>query len=209
MLIRSRRIINIDTPLRIYTKFRFTICLFAVLLLSFKPQAKIFTDLQEALKTPNNVAILKLNGCYTISNGQELESITLLKNLQSLEISECSTVKALPECITSLTHLKKLTFSWNGGSGEAINWSQEYSKISKLKQLEILVLGPYNNLGDLSPKVCELASLKILDLKMTETTSLPINIIELKNLEEMDLSMTILLKQVSVKTILAKAYATK
>lgn len=172
-------------------KFRYAIYCFSILILGFKLQEKeVFTNLQEALKTPNTVGTLKLNGCEAFSNSGELEKIKVFKNLKSLEISECSAIKEIPNNITCLPRLKKLAFYWNGGSGSEINWNQEFEKISKLKKLEILILGPYNQIEELSPKICKLKSLRILNLTMTQTTGLPDEIVNLINLEELDLSMT-------------------
>ncbi|MGB3947588.1 MAG: hypothetical protein WBM13_06370 [Bacteroidia bacterium] len=172
-------------------KFKYSICLFSVLALSFKLQDKeVFTNFQTALKSPSSVTNLKLNGCDNIGNIEELEKIKLFKNLSSLEISECPTIKKLPDNLIYLSQLKRLGFYWNGGSGSEINWVQEFNKISKLKKLEILVLGPHNEIGELPSEICHLKSLKILNLTMTQTSTLPKEIINLSNLEELNLSMT-------------------
>src|ERR1035437_8656984 len=96
-------------------RFIYIICLFSFLITGFKPQEnKAFTNFQEALKSPNAVSVLKLNGCEGISS-EELEKIKAFKNLKSLEISECSTIKKIPDNITCLQQLKRLAFYWNGG----------------------------------------------------------------------------------------------
>lgn len=76
-----------------------------------------------------------------LNDVEELEKIRVFKNIESLEISECRIITRIPNNITHLSKLKKLTFNWNGGSDSAINWSHEIDKICGLKNLEILILG--------------------------------------------------------------------
>lgn len=119
-----------------------------------------------------------------------MELVKKFRNLEIFELSECPDVIKIPENIVYLSKLKQFTFCWNGGTDTSINWIYELDKISKLKNLEILKLGPYNQIGHLSGKIGKLKCLKILNLSLTQTQSLPKEVGNLINLEELDLSMT-------------------
>ena len=153
-------------------------------------EPKVYKSLCEALKEPNKVYHLKLNTWESMQNCN-LEEIKNLINLEILEISECPNIKSLPNEIAYLKSLKKVSFYWNGtGQQGEIDWNKEFKKLSQVDSLEYLKLGPYNVIEHLSPEIKGLKNLKVLDLRMTTTLSLPKEIGGLTRLEILDLSMT-------------------
>ena len=145
-------------------------------------------SLDRILKEHPNTKYLHISSAEL--SQRDLNKITQFEFLEVFEISESSGIKSLPADLFKLKKLKSLAFFWNGGVENAINWEVEAEKISKVKSLTTLNLGPYNDFDTLPVQLTRLTNLVNLDLNMTDLMMLPDEIINLENLETIKLSMT-------------------
>ena len=84
-----------------------------------------YSDLSLATRETHSVTHLKLNTCQSIEEG-DIDKTGTMYNLESLEISECSKIRHLPNSIKNLKKLKKIVFNWNGT--RQTDWKDEFIK---------------------------------------------------------------------------------
>ena len=150
----------------------------------------VYSDINEALKNPDNVKELRINSNNGIFYLRDFEQIGQFKNLEVLEISECRLI-GFPNSISELKKLRVFRFKWNYGIGqEKINWEKEIKKLCCLKKLEILDLSYYNLIEKLPSEIKCLKNLKILNLWTATIFELPKEIGELTNLELLNIGQT-------------------
>ena len=134
-----------------------------------------YTNLQEALKNPDDVIKLVLRK-------QHLKSFPLdilkFKNLQYLDISK-NTIKELPDSIGLLTNLQYFACSKTGL--ETVN-----KYIGKLVNLTYLNFNQ-NDLISLPPQIGNLEKLRIFDLWSNNLDDFPATLTKLTSLNVLDL----------------------
>ena len=134
-----------------------------------------FTDLNEALKEPENVVKLTLRK----KNYKEFpKQIYAFKNLQYLDLSKNS-IKQLPDSIIKLTNLQYLIVSRNGL--EALP-----NTIGKLKNLRFLNVNQ-NEIARIPYSFGELENLEAIDMWSNNLEYYPETLKNLKNLKSFDL----------------------
>lgn len=135
----------------------------------------IFTSLEEALKTPQEVKYLSLRH-------QQLRKIPdevfLLKNLEILDLSK-NKLQELPPQIAELTALQQLDVS----SNKLTTLPHELGGCNRLTK----ILASRNNISMLPPSIGELHHLQILDLWQNEIDTFPWEIQKLQELKIVDL----------------------
>jgi Leucine-rich repeat (LRR) protein len=134
-----------------------------------------YTDLDEALKDPDNVIKLTLRKKKYKSFPRQLYRF---KNLQYLDLSKNS-IKELPDSIIMFKNLQYLIVSKTGL--EALP-----NTIGKLKNLKYLNVNQ-NEIGRLPYSFGELENLEVADLWSNNLDYYPETLKELKNLKIMDL----------------------
>lgn len=118
----------------------------------------------------------------------DLATIKSLKRLKTLNITECWDITELPQGLNKLRYLEHISFFWNGGGNNNINWDNEFKKIYKCHKLRFLILGPYNEFKTLPKGIKKLKNLELLNLSMTDLIALPDDINQLQNLRELNLA---------------------
>ena len=169
-------------------KFYLTIYLIIFGACSFgQANDSVYKDLNEALKNPLLVKELIINS----QKVDDFEVIGQFKNLEILEISECS-ILGFPNSISELVNLKVLRFNWNGfrGKNDNVSWKYEIKKICNLNKLEVLDLSYYNTIIKVPSNISCLKNLKELNLSTSIVFKLPNNIYKLKNLEILNIGQT-------------------
>jgi Leucine-rich repeat (LRR) protein len=136
----------------------------------------IYTDLSQALKSPNNVYRLHLP---PHKNASQIDSFPMdifkLKNLKELKLHSCRFTK-LPSEIGQLKNLQHLDLSNN-------YLSELPSEIGNLENLETLLLNDNFELTSLPKEMGNLHNLKHLDFSLCWTNHFPLVICELESLE--------------------------
>lgn len=157
-----------------------------------------YTDMKQALKSPDKVKSLFLN--YDKSQGYE--GIEQLRSLEQISLRGFSK-KQLPSGIGTLKELKNLSISRSGAASlpdwlyeltqlEALSFSsaklkQIPSKLSQLKQLKYLNLS-HNQIRLINNKVLPAwQKLEVLNLAYNQLEYLPNNIKRLQNLRHLDI----------------------
>ena len=141
---------------------------------------KNFTNLEEALKNPNEVFRLDLSN--QLLNNTQLEALTKFKNLRFLSLKN-DHLKEVPKSISELTNLRVLDLSGN-------DFKFLPTEIKKLKKLEEIYLNNEPN-ADINQEVSllsKLPNLKILHLENDGLGIIPKSINSLKNLEKLYLN---------------------
>ena len=142
-----------------------------------------YTDLQEALKDPDNVVKLELRK-------KKLKGFPMqvlhLKNLQYLDLSG-NKITELPDSIVTLKYLQYLIVSRTGLESLPKN-------IGEMKRLKHLNVNQ-NELGMLPYSFGELESLEVADLWSNNLDYFPESMRKLKNLQWMDLRNILIPKE--------------
>ena len=148
---------------------------------------KRYYDIKEALKNPDSVKILVLQG----QNIKELpKSITKFKNLEELYLGyiqgigyiETNNFSEFPKEIFELKKLKILQLNNN----QITEIPEEIKKLESLQTLELFG----NPIKKFPVSLYELPKLEYLDLGNTEIRVYPEDIYKLKNLKVLDLSFS-------------------
>jgi Leucine-rich repeat (LRR) protein len=134
-----------------------------------------YTDLDEALKNPDNVVKLTLRKKKYKSFPPE---IFKLKNLQYLDLSK-NVIKELPDSIVNMTALQYLIVSKTGLERLPVNFG-------KMKSLRYLNLNQ-NEIERLPYSFGELENLEYADLWSNNLEYFPESMKDLKKLRKMDL----------------------
>jgi Leucine-rich repeat (LRR) protein len=150
-----------------------------------------FTELSEALKTPDNVIKLTLRKKFP-------REIYKFKNLQYLDLSKNS-IKEIPDSIVVFKDLQCLIASKNG-------LERLPNNIGKLNKLKLINVNQ-NNLTRLPYSFGELESLEYADLWSNNLEEFPETLKHLKNLKYMDLRNILIPKLNQQKLQLVKAYS--
>ena len=111
-----------------------------------------------------------------------LEIISGFRMLEHLDLTRSEKISELPECISKLTTLKILNFTYMGLT-ELPEW------IGNLTELEELILR-HNRITELPDSISNLIQLKGLSLNHTDLIKLPEDIGNLENLEWLDIHGT-------------------
>jgi hypothetical protein len=140
-----------------------------------KPRTEIVDDLDEALKAPANVRVLKYwyHGKFTKLDG---ERIAQLVNLEELYLTSMG-LKALPECVPTLQRLTALHLDFN-----------QITRLTGLSSLPQLRLVSLRGNGNLTPgmvrELSALPSLRQLWIGNCGLTEVPSDFQRLQALEE-------------------------
>lgn len=138
--------------------------------------ARVYKSLEEALKSPEDVFILRLK----VKKGEIPKEVFDLPYLHVLELKK-GKINTLPEDFVKLEHLLSLDLS--------ANELGHFPKVLyEIPGLEILRLGK-NPITRLPEDIVGMESLKLLDLWSTQVNRLPVVIEEMQNLREVDLRM--------------------
>ncbi|MES2708585.1 MAG: leucine-rich repeat domain-containing protein [Verrucomicrobiota bacterium] len=160
-------------------------------------QARLFTDLEDALRCPDEVLRL-----YLQSPDSSLVRLVELRNLQELNIS-CTDITAIlpmiggwprlqslalqacdlqgfPGEIAALPHLRKLTL----GNNRLTAWPEELFRLEKLEHLDL----SQNKLSEIPPGINKLTKLKVLSLDYNRLESIPSELGQLPLLEYLHLN---------------------
>nr|GMD28029.1 putative disease resistance protein RGA3 [Ipomoea batatas] len=117
----------------------------------------------------------------TWSKVEELpDSICLLDNLQTLDLSRCGYLSRLPEGIGNLHHLGKIDLSWS-------KVEELPDSICSLDNLQTLYLRECHSLSRLPERIGNLHHLRKIYLTWSKVEELPDSICSLDNLEILDL----------------------
>ncbi len=135
---------------------------------------KVYTSMEEALKSPDSVYILVLDRKELTEVPSEIRKF---KHLKSLSLFR-NKIKRLPEFLPTLG-LTSLDVNDNGLEGVP-------EVIYRCTTLEELDMGS-NGIQQISIDICKLKKLKKLELRMNKLIVLPAEISELKYLEEIEL----------------------
>ena len=156
--------------------------------------AKEFTNLDSALKTPDEVIRLVLRKNKLKEIPKEIFQFT---NLQYLDLSK-NKIKEIPEDIGKLQNLQKLILSRN-------NIEVLPKEIGMLKNLTELNVNQ-NDLISIPSQIASLENLVYLDLWSNNLSGLPDEIGNLKKLRELDLRVILLddSEQERIKELLPK-----
>lgn len=138
--------------------------------------ARVYKSLDEALKSPEDVFILRLK----VKKGEIPKEIFDLPYLHVLELKK-GKINTLPEDFVKLEHLLSLDLSAN-------DLGHFPKVLYEIPGLEILRLGK-NPISRLPEDIVRMESLKLLDLWSTQVDRLPVVIEEMQNLREVDLRM--------------------
>ncbi len=152
------------------------------------------------------IVFLDLSFNPLINNSHTFETISQITSVRTL-ILDGMQIISLPENILHLENLKTLSLNYNN----TINQDSMFCLLSNMKSLDSLSL-EFCNIKSISPKIaliqkikglslkgndikdiselCNLTSLKKLNLSETKLKKLPPIIVQLKKLEELDISYT-------------------
>ena len=136
---------------------------------------KIYRDLEEALKTPDQVFHLSLKKKKLMAFPVELIS---LKNLKTLDLSKNKLLE-IPALIGELTALEELNLTGN----KLITLPSEIGKLTQLKTLHVGM----NELEYLPTEIGLLAQLEILDIWNNNLEALPVSVSDLTQLKSVDM----------------------
>ncbi|MBN8701846.1 MAG: leucine-rich repeat domain-containing protein [Bacteroidetes bacterium] len=142
--------------------------------------AKTFTSLQEALKTPNEVYKLDLKKQKLKAFPQE---ILKFKNLTHLDLSK-NKITELPENIGELENLQSLTLSKN----KLTTLPKQIGDLANLTYLNI----NQNELTSIPAQMGKLENLETLDLWSNNIETFPEEIKYMKNLKRLDLRVILI-----------------
>ena len=150
-------------------------------LYSYAQAEKIYTDLNEALKNPDNVYHITLNG-HQLQNFPT--QITQFTNLRTLDLSGSfanpGKITTIPKKISNLTHLLELKLRYN----KIQHVPEELFELSRLNILDLSA----NHLQNISTKIGKLTHLQYLDLSRNQIKDFPESITQLSQLKELNLS---------------------
>ncbi|KAJ9675668.1 hypothetical protein PVL29_024538 [Vitis rotundifolia] len=169
---------------------------------------KLDLDNTAIVKLPSSIEHLKGLEYLDLSNCKDLitipQSICNLTSLKFLNFDFCSKLEKLPEDLKSLKCLQKLYLqdlncqlpSVSGlCSLKVLNLSESnvtdkgiLINICHLSSLEELYLNNCNLMGEIPSEVCQLSSLKELDLSWNHFSSIPASISQLSKLKALGLS---------------------
>ena len=138
-------------------------------------EAKLFTNLQEALKTPDEVYKLNLSKKKLRELPAEIGKFT---NLQELNLSK-NNLKVLPDEIGNLKNLQVLDVA----SNKLVTFPSTIGKLTNLKQLK----AGKNNITSLPPEIGKLDSLRYMDLWDNDLAEFPKEIRNLEYLKIIDM----------------------
>lgn len=138
--------------------------------------AHVFTSLSEALKTPEDVYVLRLK----VRKGEVPEELFKLRNLHRLTLKR-SQIEALPDGFSRLKNLVEVDLSSN-------NLNHIPRVLFDMPQIEILRLGK-NKISQIPEEITRMKNLRVLDLWSTEVARLPLFLSEMPALSEVDLRM--------------------
>jgi Leucine-rich repeat (LRR) protein len=139
-------------------------------------EAYVFKSIEEALKKPDEVYVLKIK----VKNGIIPPEVFTFKNLNHLEMRS-GKITELPPEIAQLTNLQKLDLAKNKLSGIPF-------VIFDMPQLIALFLGQ-NPITQVPDAISNLDQLEYLDLWGTEVPKLPMSIKDMSSLREIDMRM--------------------
>ena len=160
----------------------------------------------EVLKL-KNLQVLDLQDNHLDTLPNEIEQ---LENLEELNLRHCS-LKKLPENLHQLRHLRLLDLSYNTYENQLVI-DENFNKLSSLKELRIDYLTirsnpdclrnlklevlyvfteTFDDALDFHLSICELTTLKKLDLSGNPFKSIPREITQLENLEELNLNASL------------------
>lgn len=144
-----------------------------------------YYDIKEALKHPDDVKVLILQGLnlnelpHKIIELQNLEEL-YLGFVQGIGFIETNKLTVFPEEILELTKLKVLQLNYN----EITEIPEGIKNLASLRSLELFG----NPIKEFPTALYELPDLEYLDIGNTEIQSLPDDIYRLKTLRSLDLS---------------------
>ncbi|OJJ21134.1 hypothetical protein BKI52_11235 [marine bacterium AO1-C] len=138
-------------------------------------QGKVYTSLEEALKTPEQVTQLRLAHHHFSTFPQD---IFHFKNLESLSLIYCD-ITELPDEIAQLKKLKALVLSYN----QLTKLPNEIGQLTKLQKLSLYA----NKLSKLPPSFGQLKQLTWVDLGKNQFTAFPPVLLQLPHLQKVNL----------------------
>ncbi len=138
--------------------------------------AYVFRSLDDALKSPDDVYVLRLK----IKGGEIPEGLFGLSNLHVLEMKR-SKISTLPDDFARLENLVELDLSNN-------NLNHIPPVLFRMQQLEVLRMGK-NEITKVPEEIVAMKNLRILDLWSTQVPRLPLILAEMESLQEVDLRM--------------------
>lgn len=139
-------------------------------------EAYVFKSIEEALKKPEEVYVLKIK----VKNGIIPPEVFTFKNLNWLEMRS-GKITELPAEIAQLSNLQKLDLAKNKLTGIPF-------VIFEMTQLTGLYLGQ-NPITQVPDAISKLDQLEYLDLWGTEVPKLPMSIKDMSSLREIDMRM--------------------
>lgn len=138
--------------------------------------AYVYRSLQEALKNPEEVYVLRLK----VKRGAIPEEVFQLPYLHVLEMKR-GKITELPADFSRLNHLVKLDLT-----GNQLNHFPR--ALLEMSQLQELRLGK-NSLTRVPEEITHMKNLRVLDLWSTQVPRLPLSIAEMESLREVDMRM--------------------
>lgn len=138
--------------------------------------AFVFTSIEEALKNPEDVYVMKLK----VKKGEIPEQLFDLPYLHVLDLKR-GKITQLPEDFKRLKHLVSLDLGRN-------KLAHFPPVLLEMTQLEVLRMGK-NDIDRVPEEIVRMTELEVLDLWSTQVVRLPLVIAEMESLREVDLRM--------------------
>lgn len=123
---------------------------------------------------------IRLEGFVESSDSTTWDIISSLNSLKELKIVQNEGFLDYPNQLLNLDSLNHIAICW---INDSFNWNSEMFKLTKYKELETLILGPYNTFKCFPAAVLKLPKLKNLDFSNSNIKNIPSNINQLRLLE--------------------------